>query len=317
MYPYTRLRRTRKSEWIRNLVAETSLSARDLILPIFIIDGLQVREEIESMPGIFRFSIDEAIKEIEMATNLGISAFALFPSIKPELKTPNGNESINPDGLVCRAIREIKKNIKGVGIICDVALDPYTSHGHDGIVIDDYVNNDETLHMLVKQSLVLAEAGADILAPSDMMDGRIGLIRENLEHNKFTDISIISYAAKYASNFYGPFRDAVQSSANLSGASKKTYQMDFRNSREAILEASLDIEEGADIIMVKPGILYLDIISKLVGKNLPVFAYQVSGEYSMLKFAAKAGALNYENCLIESLTCLKRAGAKSIFTYGA
>ncbi|MDX1917160.1 MAG: porphobilinogen synthase [Rickettsiaceae bacterium] len=318
MFPYTRLRRTRKHSWLRDALAEAALAPENLILPMFIIDGSGVREEIKSMPGVVRFSIDEAIKEIEIACRLGIRLFALFPSIDAGLKNPEASEAFNEEGLLCNALKYIKSRFPDIGIICDIALDPYTSHGHDGIVKNNYVDNDETLKALVAQSLVLAGAGADILAPSDMMDGRIKSIREVLESNKFTDISIISYAVKYASNLYGPFRDAVKSTTNLAGASKKTYQMDYRNSKESEFEARLDIEEGADIIMVKPASFYMDIIKDLSIKfSVPVFAYQVSGEYSMIKFASINGALDYESVVMESLISLRRAGARAIFTYAA
>ncbi len=316
MYPYTRLRRTRKHAWLRELVSESRLSTSDLILPIFIIEGEKVREEIKSMPGVYRLSIDEAIKEVERAHALGINAVALFPTIE-STKTEDAKEAANPNNLICRAIRAIKKQGMNIGIICDVALDPYTSHGHDGILKNSYVHNDGTIDILLAQSLVLVEAGADILALSDMMDGRVKLIREMLEKNHYTDIPIISYAVKYASSLYGPFRNAVRSKLSP-GENKKTYQMDYRNSREAELEAELDIEEGTDIIMVKPGIFYLDIIYKLAQScRVPIFAYQVSGEYSMLKYTSFESGLGYNDLLIESLYCIKRAGAKSIFTYGA
>ncbi|MDX1924347.1 MAG: porphobilinogen synthase [Rickettsiaceae bacterium] len=318
MYPYTRLRRTRKHAWLRDLVRETSISPSDLILPLFITEGVQVRDEINTMPDVFRLSIDEALKEIKLAAQYGIKAFALFPCVSNELKTEDAKEALNPNNLICRALKAIKEANLEVGIICDVALDPYTTHGHDGIVKNSYVDNDITIEVLQQQSLILAEAGADILAPSDMMDGRVRKIREVLEANSYTDIPILSYAAKYSSSFYGPFRDAVGSKINLSNGDKKTYQMDIRNSREALLEANLDIEEGADIIMVKPGMPYLDVITKLsTNSQVPIFAYQVSGEYAMLKAASKIGAIDYENALIESLLCLKRAGTKSILTYGA
>lgn len=323
MYPYSRLRRTRKQPWLRELVAENTLSVNDLILPIFIVEGHGIKEEIKTMPGVFRLSIDEATKVALDAEKAGIKAIALFPSIEESLKTEDGSEAYNLDNLICKCIRNIKNAAINIGIICDVALDPYTTHGHDGIITDSYVDNDKTIEALTLQSLVLAKAGADVLAPSDMMDGRIGVIREILEENHFGDVPIIAYAAKYSSSLYGPFRDAVGSKSllgkNIDGmGDKKTYQMDIRNSREALREVELDIDEGADIVLIKPGLLYLDIIKEISSTyDVPVFAYHVSGEYAMLKFASINGALDYEKALIETLISFKRAGAKSIFTYAA
>ena len=317
MFPYVRLRRTRSSPWLRELLAENSISASDLILPIFITEGNNIREPIKSMPDVFRLSIDEAEKTIKEAASLGINAVALFPCVSDDLKSSNGDEAYNLDNLICRCIRHIKNANIDIGIICDVALDPYTTHGHDGVLKGKIVDNDKTLESLQNQALVLAKAGADIIAPSDMMDGRIQAIREILEENDFGHIPIIAYAAKYASNFYGPFRDAV-GSKNCLKSDKKTYQMDYRNSKEALREIELDVLEGADMVMIKPGMPYLDVI-KEASQNflLPVLAYQVSGEYAMLKFAAQNGALDFDKTLMESLLCFKRAGAKAIFTYGA
>lgn len=318
MYPIVRLRRNRKHEWLRDLVSEHHLLPHHLILPLFVIEGHNVREEVKTMPSVFRLSIDNLVKEAAKAENLGIKAIALFPVIDSSLKSDNADEAYNLDNLICRAIRAIKNaNIK-IGIICDVALDPYTTHGHDGIVKDEDVDNEETIEALCNQALVLAKAGADIIAPSDMMDGRIGAIRDFLDEENFSDIPILAYAAKYASNFYGPFRDAVGSKKNLGGFSKNTYQMDYRNIGEAMREIELDIDEGADMIMVKPGMPYLDVISAANQNfSLPIFAYQVSGEYSMIKAAAESGCFDFENAMIESLIAFRRAGARAIFTYAA
>ena len=317
-FPYTRLRRTRSAEWSRRLVAENELRPQDLIWPCFVLDGSGVSEEINHMPGVSRYSIDLLLPQVERALELGVPAIALFPCTDPSLKDASGSEALNPDNLVCRAIRAIKGTFPEMGVICDVALDPYTDHGHDGILVDGYVHNDQTLEVLVTQSLVQAEAGCDILAPSDMMDGRIGAIRENLEENGFVNTMILAYSAKYASNFYGPFRDAVGSNGALRGGSKATYQMDPANSLEALREVALDIDEGADIVMVKPALPYLDIIAQ-VRQNfeVPIFAYQVSGEYAMIKAADRLGFLNGEKAMLESLLGIKRAGASAILTYGA
>ena len=317
-FPRTRLRRNRQSPWCRNLISETELSINDLILPLFITEGKKIVENIRSLPSVKRYSIDTVVKKIEEVKNLNIPAVALFPYIKKTLKTFDGKEAINKNNLICRAIREIKKNFPEIGLICDVALDPYTSHGHDGILKKNYIANDETIEVLSQQALIQAEAGADIIAPSDMMDGRIGVIRDRLDNEGFSKTIILSYAVKFASNFYGPFRDAIGSSKALGKANKKTYQMDFKNSDEAIREVAMDINEGADMVMIKPALPYLDVISKVKQKfNIPIFAYQVSGEFSMLKFAEKEKVIDYKKCLYESLIAIKRSGASAIFCYGA
>ena len=316
-YPNLRLRRNRKTDWARRLVAESSLSSNDLILPIFLIDGKNKVQTIKTMPGVFRYSIDKLSKIIDRAIFLKLPMVALFPYANSKLKNKFGSEALNEDNLICKAIRYIKKRYKNqIGIMCDVALDPYTSHGHDGLLKSGYVLNDETIEVLVKQSLLQAQMGCDVLAPSDMMDGRIGKIRKILDKNGYQLVQLLSYAVKYASSFYGPFRDAVGSKKSLKG-DKKNYQMDYKNSKEALREVALDISEGADFVMVKPGMPYLDII-KLVKDNfkIPVFAYQVSGEYSLIK----NGVLNKiidEDAIIESLISFKRAGANAIVTYFA
>ena len=317
-YPFNRMRRTRSSNWIREIVAEHSLTNNDLIQPYFVIDGDKKKEPINSLPGIFRYSIDNLLFEIESAVRLGIKAVALFPYVDKSLKTQDCVESYNPENLICRTLRAVKSRFPDLGLIADVALDPYNSLGHDGIVKDHVILNDETLAVLVKQSLVQVESGADIIAPSDMMDGRVKLIRKALEDHNFPDIMILSYAAKYASNLYGPFRDAVGSKVNLS-SDKKTYQMDFRNSREALIEANLDLAEGADMLMIKPASFYLDVISQIRNNSsLPIFAFQVSGEFAMLKYAKQNGISdNYLDLLFESLIACKRAGCNGIFSYGA
>jgi porphobilinogen synthase len=319
-FPATRLRRNRISPWIRELIAETSLSASDLIMPFFVIAGKNKKEAIKSLPGNYRFSIDLLVKEIEKARKLGIPAIMLFPAIEQKLKDKNGKEALNPKNLICQAVAAIKKAVPNIGVICDVALDPYTNHGHDGILSDDstHVLNDETIQILCEQALVQAKAGCDMVAPSDMMDGRIGAIRKYLDENDFKNVGIISYAAKYASGFYGPFRHAVGSAKNLNVGDKKNYQMDFRNFDEAIREVALDINEGADIVIVKPGLPYLDIVAKIKQNfSVPIFSYQVSGEYAMLKLAAENNLLNFEAALYETLIAFKRAGASAIITYGA
>lgn len=318
-FPNTRLRRLRSSAEIRNLVRENRLSAHDLIQPIFIVEGKNITQKIASMPDICRFSIDKVVSEVKKIKNLGIQAIALFPSISNKLKSSDGSESFNPDGLVQRAIREIKKRVEGILIISDVALDPYTSHGQDGVISKSgKILNDETVEILVQQALSHAEAGADIIAPSDMMDGRVKKIREALENKSLKDTMILAYTAKYSSNFYGPFRDAVGSSKNLGSNNKDTYQMDYANTRDALNEVQLDISEGADIVMVKPAMPYLDIISKINDKfNIPVFAYQVSGEYSMIKSVSSKKWLDEKKVVIESLSCIKRSGASAILTYFA
>ena len=315
-YPSTRLRRNRKKEWSRRLVQESTLSPNDLIWPIFICEGTNVKERINTMPGVYRHSIDKLEKLVESAMDKNIPMIALFPNIPNSKKNSKGSEALNKNNLVCKALRLIRKNYKDIGIMCDVALDPYTSHGHDGILKNNYVDNDETIKILIKQSLLQAEMGCDVIAPSDMMDGRVGEIRKALDKNNYELVQILSYAVKYASNFYGPFRDAVGSKKTLKG-DKKNYQMDFRNSKEALREVALDIKEGADFVMVKPGMPYLDII-KLIRDNfkIPVFAYQVSGEYSLIKNGIKNQILN-EEAIIESLTSFKRAGASAVVTYFA
>ena len=316
-YPSLRLRRNRKAEWTRRLVEESSLSSNDLILPIFLIDGKNRIQSIKLMPGIFRYSIDQLSKIVDKAIFLRIPMVALFPYSNSKVKNKHGSEALNEDNLVCRAIRYIKKKYNNqIGIMCDVALDPYTSHGHDGLLKSGYVLNDETVEILIKQSLLQAEMGCDVIAPSDMMDGRIGKIRKALDKNGYQLIQILSYAVKYASSFYGPFRDAIGSKGLLK-ENKKNYQMDYRNRLEALREVSLDIKEGADIVMVKPGMPYLDIIS-LVKSNfkIPVFAYQVSGEYSLISNGIKKGIIN-SSAILESLVSFKRAGASAIVSYYA
>ena len=316
-FPALRLRRNRKFEWTRRLIQESSLSTSDLILPIFLIDGRNKNQSIKSMPGIYRYTIDRLGKVVDRALSQKIPMVALFPYTNSKLKNNNGSEALNEDNLVCRAIRFIKKRYKNkIGIMCDVALDPYTSHGHDGLIKSNYVLNDETVEILIKQSLLQAQMGCDVIAPSDMMDGRVGRIRKNLDKNGYHLVQILSYAVKYASNFYGPFRDAV-GSKNLLKNDKKNYQMDYRNKLEALREVALDIKEGADIVMIKPGMPYLDLIS-LVKENfkIPVFAYQVSGEYALISNGIRRGLIN-KNAILESLISFKRAGANAIVTYYA
>ncbi len=315
-YPSVRLRRNRRTEWSRRLVSENNLSASDLIWPIFIREGKNIKEPVESMPGVYRYSLDKINKLVERAIKKKIPMIALFPNTPLSKKNKNGSEALNKNNLVCKALRQIKKNFNEVGLMCDVALDPYTSHGHDGLLKNNYVDNDSTVKILVKQSLLQAKMGCDVIAPSDMMDGRIGEIRKALDKNGFKDTQILSYAVKYASNFYGPFRDAIGSKTSLK-SDKKNYQMDFNNSKEALREVALDISEGADFVMVKPGMPYLDII-KLIKENfkIPVFAYQVSGEYSLIKNAIKNKILKYD-VIYESLVSFKRSGASAIVTYFA
>ena len=312
-----RMRRNRRSEWARRMVREHVLTTDDLIWPMFVMDGTNARTPVPSMPGVERLSVDEIAREAARAAKLNIPCIALFPYTDPKLRDETGSEALNPDNLVCRAIRAIKNEVPEIGVLCDVALDPFTSHGHDGLLRDGVILNDETVAVLVKQALVQAEAGCDIIAPSDMMDGRVGAIRKTLDAAKFTDVSIMSYAAKYASAFYGPFRDAVGSAKTLTG-DKRTYQMDFGNSDEALREVALDIEEGADMIMVKPGLPYLDIVQRVKETfGMPTFAYQVSGEYAMIMAAAQNGWLDGERAMIESLTAFKRAGCDGVLTYFA
>ena len=317
-FPRVRLRRNRLSKFSRRIVCENNLSVSDLIYPIFITYGSKVKEEIISMPGIFRFSLDQLHKQIEYISSLHIPAIALFPKIENELKTPDGKEALNSNNLICEAIKISKKINPELGIITDVALDPFTDHGHDGIIYNGQIDNDLTLDILCKQAIVQAEAGCDVIAPSDMMDGRVAAIRDTLDAHGFINIQIMSYAAKYASSFYGPFRDAVGSAINLSQKSKKSYQMDPANSAEALREIRLDINEGADMIIVKPGMPYLDIITKAKQEfNFPIIAYQVSGEYSMIKCAIQKGWFDEENIIFENLMCFKRAGCSGIITYFA
>ncbi len=317
-FPTTRMRRNRGSQWIRSMVRENSLSPADLIWPVFVASGDGVEKPVGSMPGVSRFSIDKLSEQVAEAAELGIPAIALFPETDPAKKTNNGIEATNAENLVCRAVREISASVPDVGIICDVALDPYTSHGHDGLLKDGVIVNDDSLEILCRQAVVQAEAGCDVIAPSDMMDGRVGAIRKALDAAGFEDVLIMSYAAKYASAFYGPFRDAIGSTGSLAGGDKKTYQMDPANSDEAIREVALDIEEGADMVMVKPGMPYLDIVRRVKDEfAMPTFAYQVSGEYSMLVGAIENGWLDREKTILESLLCFKRAGCDGILTYFA
>jgi porphobilinogen synthase len=312
-----RLRRTRQSDWSRRLVRETTLTANDLIWPIFLIDGEARRQPVASMPGVERFSVDVAVKEAERAARLGMPAIALFPFTEPGLRDPFGSEAVNADNLVCAACRAIKKAVPEIGIIADVALDPYTSHGHDGVMEGSEIVNDLTVAQLVRQALTQAEAGADVIAPSDMMDGRVGAIREALDHAGLRNVEIMSYAAKYASAFYGPFRDAIGTSATLIG-DKRTYQMDPGNSDEALRETEMDIAEGADMVMVKPGMPYLDVLARVKAAfGMPTFVYQVSGEYAMIAAAGQNGWIDEERAMMESLLAFKRAGADGILTYFA
>ncbi len=312
-----RPRRNRRTEWARRLVRENVLTADDLIWPIFVVDGERMRVPVASMPGVERLSVDEAVRAAEHAAKLEIPCIALFPYTDPKRRDGDGTEALNPDNLVCRTIRAVKQAVPEIGILTDVALDPYTSHGHDGLLRDGAIVNDETVAALVRQALVQAEAGCDIVAPSDMMDGRIGAIRAGLDQAGLTDVQIMAYAAKYASAFYGPFRDAVGSSKTLTG-DKRTYQMDPANSDEALREVELDIVEGADMVMVKPGMPYLDILRRVKETfAMPTFAYQVSGEYAMIMAAAQNGWLDGERAMMESLIAFKRAGADGVLTYFA
>ena len=317
-FPYRRMRRTRQHDWSRNLVRENALSVNDLIWPVFVIDGEGQREVVPSMPGVERYSVDILLEEIQIAVDLGISAVALFPSVDSALRTSLGEESYNADNLVCRAVKAIKARFPDLGVICDVALDPYTDHGHDGLLVDDVIDNDTTVEALCKQAVAQAQAGCDVIAPSDMMDGRIGAIRKALDEAGCQHVMIMAYAAKYASGFYGPFRDAVGSAGQLKGASKSTYQMDPANSDEALREVALDLNEGADMVMVKPGMPYLDIAAKVKETfKAPTFVYQVSGEYAMLQAAFQNGWLDEQRVILESLMAFKRAGCDGILTYFA
>jgi porphobilinogen synthase len=316
-YPHTRLRRTRAKAFLRDLVAEKKLSTDDLIQPIFIADQKDSKVSIPSMPGIYRHNLESLYSEVESLINLGIKSIAIFPAIDPEKKDAKASHAFEKDNIVCKALNQLSEKFPELIKIADVALDPYTDHGHDGLIIDGKINNDETVTLLAEQALILANAGADIIAPSDMMDGRVRVIRDALESNALQDTIILSYAAKYASSFYGPFRDAVGSSVSLGTGSKETYQMNFANIDEAIHEVRMDLEEGADIVMVKPGTAYLDVVHKI--KNIfqvPTFVYQVSGEYSMLQLSIEKGWLD-KNVMLESLMCCKRAGADAILTYAA
>ena len=316
-YPQTRLRRNRQDPWCRDLVAETQLSVKDMIYPLFVREEETARE-IPAMPGILRHTIPELIEECKKAQALGIRAVILFPYTEPHLKCEEGREACNPNNLTCRAIAALKEACPELGLMADVALDPYTSHGHDGVLRDGKVHNDDTLKVLQKMSLSLVRAGVDVVAPSDMMDGRIGAIRQALDQEGYENARILAYSAKYASAFYGPFREALGSLSSLGKADKKTYQMDPANAQEALREGAQDLLEGADMLMVKPGLPYLDVIYRLKEVfPLPIFAYQVSGEYSMLKCAAEKGWLDFDKAIIESLIAFKRAGASVILTYAA
>ncbi|MFM8799336.1 MAG: porphobilinogen synthase [Tagaea sp.] len=316
-YPRTRLRRNRRDSWSRALVAEHKLTPADLIWPVFVQEGVGQRTPVASMPGVARVSVDELVKAAARAAKLGIPAIAIFPNTPGNLKTEEGLESFNPDNLVCRAVRAVKKAVPEIGVICDVALDPYTTHGQDGLVRDGYVVNDETIVTLIKQTLVQAQAGCDVIAPSEMMDGRIGALRDALDQAGFERVRIMSYAAKYASAFYGPFRDAVGSGSSLGKGDKRTYQMDPANGDEAIREVAFDLDEGADMVMVKPGMPYLDIVARVKTEfRVPTYVYQVSGEYAMLKGAIANGWLDAK-VMVEALLGFKRAGADGVLTYFA
>ena len=313
----TRMRRNRKSEWARRLVRENVLTTDDLIWPLFVVDGNNLRAPIASMPGVDRLSVDQCVRDAERAMKLDIPCIALFPYTEPSLRDETGSEALNANNLVCQSVRAIKKEFPDLGVLCDVALDPFTSHGHDGLLQDGRILNDETVAILVQQALVQAEAGCDIIAPSDMMDGRVGAIRDGLDRAGFGDVQIMAYAAKYASAFYGPFRDAIGSAKTLTG-DKRTYQMDSANSDEALREVELDIAEGADMVMVKPGLPYLDIVRRVKDTfAMPTFAYQVSGEYAMIAGAANNGWIDGERAMMESLVAFKRAGADGVLTYFA
>ncbi|HTP81870.1 MAG TPA: porphobilinogen synthase [Alphaproteobacteria bacterium] len=316
-YPRTRLRRNRRHAWSRALVAEHTLTPADLIWPVFVQEGKGKRTPIPSMPGVARLTVDELVKDARRAAKLGIPAIALFPVVPPHRKSEDGDEAWNADNLVCRAVRALKKAVPEMGVVCDVALDPYTSHGQDGLVRDGYVVNDETIEVIVKQTLVQAEAGCDVIAPSEMMDGRIGALRDALDRAGFEAVRLMAYAAKYASGFYGPFRDALGSATSLGKGDKRTYQMDPANSDEALREVGFDLDEGADMVMVKPGMPYLDIVRRVKDTfGAPTFVYQVSGEYAMLAGAVERGWLD-RRVVMESLIGFKRAGADGVLTYFA
>jgi len=318
-FPQHRSRRVRQSPWVRSLVQETDLTVRNLILPVFIVEGEGLKIPVDTMPGVYRYSIDQLLVHLDLVNGLGIPAVALFPKIETWLKNKEGGVALDPDGLVPRAVREIKKRFPELGVICDVALDPYTDHGQDGIPDDNgYLRNDATISQLVQMSQVLAQAGADVLAPSDMMDGRIGVIRNMLESQRMVNTMITSYAAKYASAFYSPFRDAVGSGSALGSSDKKQYQMSPLNGDEALREVAMDIKEGADMVMVKPGIPYLDIVRRVKDEfKYPTYVYHVSGEYAQLQAAAQAGYLDYDRVSMEIMQCFRRAGADGILTYCA
>jgi porphobilinogen synthase len=316
-YPRLRMRRNRRDDWTRRLVAENTLTAADFLWPVFVHDGPEPRVAISSMPGVDRLSIQNLVNAAGEAYELGIPVIALFPATPAEKKSPDGEEALNPENIVCRAVRMVKKALPELGVMCDVALDPFTTHGHDGVVRQGYVANDETVEILCRQAVVQAEAGCDMIAPSDMMDGRIGAIRDALDAKGFEHVRILAYAAKYASGFYGPFRDAIGSKSSLGKADKRSYQMDPANSDEALREVALDIAEGADMVMVKPALPYLDIIRRVKDQfGMPTFAYQVSGEYAMLKGAIERGWLD-QSVMMEALLSIKRAGADGILTYAA
>ena len=317
-FPAVRMRRNRQHGWKRALVAESHITVHDLIWPVFVQEGEKTRTPVESMPGVFRCTIDELIPQAIEARELGIPAIAIFPAVPQDRKSEDAAEAYNPKNLICRAITALKQEVPNLGIISDVALDPYTSHGQDGLLKNERVDNDSTLEILAKQAIIQAQAGTDIVAPSDMMDGRVGVIREALDDAGFANVSILSYAAKYASSCYGPFRDAVGSSENLGKANKRDYQMDPANGDEALKEVALDIAEGADMVMVKPGLPYLDVVRRIHENfSIPLFAYQVSGEYAMVKAAAEKGWIHEQAVMMEHLMAFKRAGATGIFTYAA
>ena len=317
-FPRTRMRRNRRNDWLRRLSRESKVSPDDLIWPVFVQEGKGARTAVPSMPGVERLSSDLVVKAVGEAKALGIPAVAIFPVTPPELKSPNGKEATNAANLVCRTVRAIKDAHDGIGVICDVALDPYTTHGQDGIVRDGEVLNDETVKVLCEQAIVQAHAGCDVVAPSDMMDGRIGAIRRALDAESLEQVNLLAYSAKYASAFYGPFRDAVGSAQSLGTADKRSYQMDPANGDEALREVALDVAEGADMVMVKPGMPYLDIVRRVRETfGLPTYAYQVSGEYAMLRGAADQGWLDWEKVILETMLCFKRAGANGVLTYAA